>query len=61
MTDIIHKLGGSPQIYTIGIFMVKSLYLQTPNFLSSGTVIFFYQFLTKYSLNNNTLDLISAT
>ena len=40
LTAIIQMLGGSPQIYTTGIFMVKSLYLQAPNFLSLGTVIF---------------------
>ena len=35
--------------------------LMKTNFLSLGTVIFFHQFLTKYSLNNDTLDLITAT
>ena len=64
LTAIIQKLGRrgggggvSPQIHTTGICMVKRLYLQAPNVLSLGTVLF-YQFLTEYSLNNNTLDLI---
>ena len=34
------KAGESPQIYTTGIFMVKSLYLQASNFLPLGTVFF---------------------
>ena len=43
-----------------------NLYGQKPLFTSTkffviGNCDFFHQFLTKYSLNNNTLDLISAT
>ena len=55
----VQKVGRSPQIHTTGIFYGQKPYKQ--QFFVIGHCNLFHQFLTKYSLNNDTLDLISAS
>ena len=54
----VQKLGRSTQIHTTGIFYDQRPYKN--QFFVTKTEIF-YQILTKYCLNNDTLDLMSAT